>query len=113
MKKIEAIVRTNKFEQIRTGLARIGVPFFTLQEVKGYGLQKGEHITYRGSSYDADFIPRLKMEIFSPDDKVEDIVQTIMQYGRTGEIGDGKILVVDIERIYRIRTGDSDFKAVY
>jgi nitrogen regulatory protein PII len=113
MKKIEAIVRTNKFEQIRAGLADIGVPFFTLKEVKGYGLQKGEHITYRGSSFDSDFIPRLQMEIYSPDEKVEDIIQTILRFGRTGEVGDGKIVVVDIEAIYRIRTGDEGIKAVY
>jgi nitrogen regulatory protein PII len=113
MKKIEAIVRTNKFEEIRTGLAEIGVPFFTLMEVKGYGLQKGEHITYRGSSFDSDFIPRLQIEIFSTDEKVDKIIETILEFGKTGEIGDGKIVVIDIESIYRIRTGEKDIQAVY
>lgn len=113
MKKIEAIIRLNKFEAVRSGLADIGVPFFTLKEVKGYGLQKGQHLTYRGSSFDAEYIPRLQIEIFSPDEKVDKIIDAIHTSGHTGEIGDGKIIIMPIEKIVRIRTGETDINAVY
>ncbi|NNF22452.1 MAG: P-II family nitrogen regulator [Saprospiraceae bacterium] len=112
MKKIEAIIRLAKFEEIRAELASIGIPFFTLQEVKGYGLQKGNSITYRGSSYDSDYIPRLQLEIFTEDEKVEEVISTILHAGGTGEIGDGKIVVIDIEQIVRIRTGEVGASAI-
>ena len=103
MKKIEAIIRSKKFESVRKALASIGVKFFTLIEVKGYGLQKGEKITYRGSSYDSDFISRLRLDIFT----TEEIVDTIIDSAKTGEVGDGKISVSDVEKLYRIRNSDS------
>mgnify|MGYP001814754826 CR=1 FL=1 len=112
MKKIEAIIRTTKFDAVRDALARIGVNFFSLKDVKGYGLQKGETHMYRGADLGADYIPRLQMDIVTSSDKVEEIMTTIEQAGRTGNVGDGKIFVYDIERVVRIRTGERDKDAV-
>ena len=112
MKKIEAIIRLSRFEQIRSALAEIGVNFFTMQDVKGYGLQRGETLVYRGSTYDADFIPRLQLDILTEADKVEEIVETIIAAGRTGEVGDGKIIVLDVDQVIRIRTAERDAQAL-
>ena len=103
MKKIEAIVRLSCFERIRDALATIGVNFFTLTEVKGFGLQKGEQLMYRGSVYDADYIARLRIDIFCETEKVDEIIDTIVSAGRTGNVGDGKIVVMDLEHVVRIR----------
>ena len=112
MKKVEAIIRTQKFDSIRDALAEIGVRFFTLSEVKGYGLQKGKTLKYRGSSYGAEYTPRLQLGIIAPEDQVEAILKTIERSGKTGEIGDGKIIVLDIEKVVRIRTGEQDENAI-
>ena len=112
MKKVEAIIRSSKFEAVRKALASIGVNFFTFFEVKGYGLQKGSKVKYRGVAYDAGYIARLQLEILVSDDKVEDIVKVISEAGRTGVIGDGKIIVSSVEHVYRIRTGETDALAV-
>lgn len=112
MKKIEAIIRLSRFERVRDALAEIDIRFFTMTEVKGFGLQKGEHLTYRGSSYDADYIPRLQLEIVCPDEQVEGIVATLIAAAQTGKVGDGKILVVDVEQITRIRTGETGTEAL-
>ena len=112
MKKIEAIVRLNRFDRIRDALAEIGVKFFTLQEVKGFGLQKGKQMVYRGSVYDSDFIARLQINILTTDDKVDEIVNTIIESGRTGEVGDGKIVVIDLEHVVRIRTYEVGAEAI-
>ncbi len=112
MKKIEAIVRLSRFEKIRDALAQIGVNFFTLQEVKGYGLQKGEKMMYRGSVYDADYIARLQIDILTTEEKVEPIIHAIVGAGRTGEIGDGKIAVYDVEQVVRIRTFEKGQDAI-
>ena len=112
MKKIEAIIRLSRFESVRDALAAIDVNFFTLTEVKGFGLQRGEQLTYRGSVYDADYIARLQLDILAPIDKVEDIVGAIQASGKTGKVGDGKIIVYDIEGIVRIRTGERDESAI-
>ena len=106
MKKVEAIVRLSRFEDIRKELAEIGVPFFTMNEVRGIGLQKGETMVYRGSTYDADYIARLQINIYTTDDKVDDIIAAIAKAGRTGEIGDGKIAVLSMDSITRVRTGE-------
>ena len=106
MKKIEAIIRSKCFEKVREALALIGVKFFTLIEVKGYGLQKGEKITYRGSTYDSDFISRLRLDIFTTDEKADEIVDVIMDAAKTGDVGDGKIAVVNVDKLYRIRNKD-------
>lgn len=112
MKKIEAIVRFSKFEDIKEALESIGVNFFTFLEVNGHGKQKGDTVTYRGAVYDSGDIPRLKIEIIAPDAKVNEIIETLITTGRTGEIGDGKIFVSPVEQFVRIRTGERDKDAL-
>jgi nitrogen regulatory protein P-II 1 len=112
MKKIEAIIRSAKFEEVREALGKIGISFFTFMEVKGYGHQKGEHRVYRGTAYDIGYIARLKLEILVEEDKLETAVKTICESARTGEIGDGKIMVSSIEHVMRIRTGEVDSDAI-
>ncbi len=112
MKKIEAIIRLSSFEKVRDSLAKIGVNFFTLKDVKGYGLQGGEHYVYRGSSYDNDFIARLQLDILTTDEKVAEIVDAIISAGRTGKVGDGKITVFDVQQVTRIRTGETAGAAI-
>ncbi len=112
MKKIEAIIRLSRFEKVRDALASIGVRFFTLKDVKGFGLQKGETITYRGSTYDSDYIARLQLDILASDDMAESIIEAILSAGRTGEVGDGKITVFDVDQVVRIRTQETGAQAV-
>lgn len=112
MKKIEAIIRLSRFEKVRDALAEIDVNFFTLTEVKGYGLQKGEKLVYRGSSYDTDYIARLQLDILTTEERVDDIIAAIAKSGKTGEIGDGKIIVYDVEHVVRIRTGQVGAEAI-
>jgi len=112
MKKIEAIIRLSRFEAVRDALADIDVRFFTLSEVKGFGLQKGEKIVYRGSTYDSDYIARLQLDILTTDDKMDAIVDAIIQSGRTGEVGDGKIIVYDVQQVVRIRTSERNAAAI-
>lgn len=112
MKKIEAIIRMSKFETVKEALAKINVKFFTVQDVKGYGLQKSEKLIYRGASYDTEYIERIQMDIYSTDEKYQDIIEVLLKSGATGEIGDGKISVLPLETIYRIRNGEQDDKAL-
>lgn len=112
MKKIEAIIRLSRFEQIRDALAEIGVRFFTLTEVKGFGLQSSHKMVYRGSTYDSDYIARLQLDILCQNEKVDDIVSAILKSGRTGEVGDGKIIVYDVKHVVRIRTAETDAEAL-
>ena len=106
MKKIEAVIRSSKFTDVREALGEIGIKFFTFMEVKGYGLQKGAHVTYRGAAYDVGYIARLKLEILVEDEKVETAISAILDSGKTGEIGDGKVAVYPVEQLVRIRTGE-------
>ncbi len=112
MKKIEAIVRLQCFDEVRDALAMIGVEFFSLKEVKGYGLQKGETMVYRGSIYGKDYIARLQIDILATDEKADQIVKTILTSARTGEVGDGKVFVLDVEQVYRIRNGETGENAL-
>lgn len=112
MKKIEAIVRFSKFEDIKEGLQLIGINFFTFLEVKGHGLEKGDGIVYRGVPYDSGYIPRVKMELIVNDEQVDDVVEAIQKNGKTGKIGDGKIIISPIDSIIRIRTGETQKQAV-
>ena len=112
MKKIEAIIRLSRFDKIRDALALIGINFFTLQDVKGFGLQKGEKMVYRGSVYDADYIARLQIDILTTDDMVDAVVDAIISSGKTGEVGDGKIIVYDVQEVVRIRKGEKGSEAV-
>lgn len=112
MKKIEAVIRLSRFDAIRDALAAVGVNFFTLKDVKGFGLQKGKKMVYRGSVYDSSFIARLQLDIICTEDKVSEIVQTIAVAGKTGEVGDGKIVVLDVQRVVRIRTMEEGAAAI-
>lgn len=112
MKKVVAIIRATKFETVKEALSKVGVNFFTYYEVRGFGLEKGEHIVYRGAVYDMGYIARYKLEIITVEDKVSDIVSTIVQNAKTGEIGDGKIYVESLDSVYRIRTGEEGKSAV-
>ena len=112
MKKIEAIIRLNRFDAVRDALAEIGVRFFTLEQVKGYGLQQGEKMVYRGSVYGADYIARLQLNLLTTTDKVDLIVDTIAKSARTGEVGDGKISVYEVQHVVRIRTGETGEAAI-
>lgn len=106
MKKIEAIVRFSTFEDVKEALENIGVNFFTYLEVNGHGKQKGETVTYRGAIYDSGDIPRVQIEIVVREEKAQEVIDTILEHGSTGTIGDGKIIVTTIDEFYRIRTGE-------
>ncbi len=112
MKKIEAIVRLSKFDEIKDALAEIDVNFFTLKDVKGFGLEKGKTMTYRGSQYGPGFIARLQIDILTTAENVDQIIATIATAGKTGEVGDGKICVYNVENIVRIRTGEVAEEAI-
>ena len=105
MKKIEAIIKPFKLDEVKEGLAEIGNVGMTVSEVKGFGQQKGHTELYRGAEYEVDFIPKTKIEIVVSDEKVSSVLETIEQKAKTGKIGDGKIFVYDVAQIIRIRTG--------
>jgi len=112
MKRIEAIIKPFKLEDVKDALAEIGITGMTVLEVKGYGSQKGHSELYRGAEYVVDFLPKIKMEMVVSEDMVEKVTSTIVEVARTGKIGDGKIFVSDIEKIIRIRTGEEDNEAI-
>lgn len=112
MKKIEAIIRTAKFEEVHTALAKIGISFMTYAEVKGIGMEHAATQQYRGAAYDVGFIPRIKLEIAVSDDKVDKLVACLLDTANTGKVGDGKIFVYDIKDAYRIRTKEKGEKAL-
>ena len=112
MKKIVAIIRASKFEDVREALADAGVNFFTYYEVRGFGLEKSEVKVYRGAVYDMGFIARYKLEILVSEAMVDDAVNAILSKGKTGEKGDGKIYVTALEDVVRIRTGETGGDAV-
>ncbi|WP_206485386.1 nitrogen regulatory protein P-II [Thalassotalea sp. G2M2-11] len=112
MKKIEAIIKPFKLDDVREALGEIGVTGMTVSEVKGFGRQKGHTELYRGAEYMVDFLPKAKLEIVVPTDDVERCISTIMDVAQTGKIGDGKIFVTEVERVIRIRTGEEDAEAI-
>ena len=112
MKKIEAIIKPFKLEEVKDALAAIGIEGMTITEVKGFGRQKGHTEIYRGSEYTVDFLPKLKMEIVLPDDKVDATLTAIIGAARTGKIGDGKIFVLPLEQAIRIRTEEKGNSAI-
>ena len=112
MKRVEAVIKPFKLEDVKDALAEIGVTGMTVSEVKGYGRQKGHSELYRGAEYVVDFLPKIKMEMIVSEDMVEQTTSTIVEAARTGKIGDGKIFVSDIEKIIRIRTGEEDNEAI-
>jgi len=107
MKKIEAIIRPFRIDDVREALAEIGVKGMTLTEVKGYGRQKGHTELYRGSEYQIDFLPKIKLEVIVGDEVSEKVIETIMNAARTGQVGDGKIFVYPVDDVIRVRTGES------
>lgn len=112
MKKIEAIVKPFKMDEVKDKLNDIGVRGITVSEVKGFGRQRGHTELYRGTEYVVDFLPKTKLEIVVPDNLVEDVVQAILSVARTGRIGDGKIFVLPVEEVIRIRTGERGEDAI-
>ena len=112
MKKVEAIIKPFKLEEVKEALAEIGVEGMTVSEVKGFGRQKGHTEIYRGSEYTVDFLPKIKIEIVLPDDRADVAVKTIVKAAKTGKIGDGKVFVSAIEQAIRIRTEESGDQAV-
>ena len=107
MKKIEAIIKPFKLDEVKQGLAEIGTVGMTVSEVKGFGHQKGHTELYRGAEYEVDFIPKAKIEIVVPDEKVAAVLEIIERKAKTGKIGDGKIFVYDVAQTIRIRTGQT------
>jgi nitrogen regulatory protein P-II 1 len=112
VKKIEAIIKPFKMEDVREALAEIGVEGMTVSEVKGFGRQKGHTEIYRGSEYTVDFLPKVKLEIVITDELVSQAVNVITQSAKTGKIGDGKVFVSDVEEAIRIRTDERGAEAV-
>ena len=112
MKKVEAIIKPFKLDEVKDKLNQIGIKGITVSEVKGFGRQKGHTELYRGAEYVVDFLPKIKMEIVITDNQVEDVITTIMQAAQTGRIGDGKIFVIDLQETVRIRTGEGGEDAV-
>ena len=112
MKKIEAIIKPFKLDEVREALSEIGVSGLTVTEVKGFGRQKGHTELYRGAEYVVDFLPKVKIEIVVPDDAVETAIDSILKAAHTGKIGDGKIFVTAVEQVIRIRTGETGEAAV-
>jgi nitrogen regulatory protein P-II 1 len=112
MKKIEAILKPFKLDEVREALSEIGVSGLTVTEVKGFGRQKGHTELYRGAEYVVDFLPKIKVEVILSDELVDRAIETIVRAARTGKIGDGKIFVTSVEQVVRIRTGESGDAAI-
>jgi nitrogen regulatory protein P-II 1 len=112
MKKIEAIIKPFKLEEVKAALAALGIQGMTVTEVKGFGRQKGHTEIYRGSEYIVDFVPKLKLELVVSDAQVVPVVDSILKSAKTGKIGDGKIFVSTVESVIRIRTGETGEQAV-
>lgn len=112
MKKIEAIIKPFKLEEVKDALGESGIEGMTVSEVKGFGRQKGHTEIYRGSEYTVDFLPKIKLELVLPDERVEAAVNAIVGAAKTGKIGDGKIFVSDVAEAIRIRTGEKGEAAV-
>ncbi|MCH8493456.1 nitrogen regulatory protein P-II [Aliidiomarina sp.] len=112
MKKIEAIIKPFKLDDVRAALSDVGIAGMTVSEVKGFGRQRGHTELYRGAEYMVDFLPKVKLEIVVVDDDVERCIEAIIETAQTGKIGDGKIFVSAVERVIRIRTGEENEDAI-
>ncbi|HEY8553476.1 MAG TPA: P-II family nitrogen regulator [Burkholderiales bacterium] len=112
MKKIEAVIKPFKLDDVREALSEAGVTGLTVTEVKGFGRQKGHTELYRGAEYVIDFLPKVKIEVIVPDNQVDRCVEAIISAARTGKIGDGKIFVYPVEQVIRIRTGERGEEAI-
>jgi nitrogen regulatory protein P-II 1 len=112
MKKIEAIIKPFKLEEVKDALSELGIEGMTVTEVKGFGRQKGHTEIYRGSEYTVDFLPKIKLEVVLADSLLESAVKAIVNSAKTGKIGDGKIFIIDVDEAIRIRTEETGEKAV-
>jgi len=112
MKRVEAIIRHHRLEDVKDALAANGIQGMTVSEVRGFGRQRGRKETYRGAEYSVDFIPKVHVEVIVPERIVPDVVDTIVKAARTGNVGDGKIFVSDLAEVIRIRTGESGVEAL-
>ena len=112
MKLVIAIIKPFKIDDVRDALSGIGIQGMTVSEVKGFGRQKGHTEMYRGNEYAIDFVPKVKVELVVPDDKVRKVIETVMSKAQTGQMGDGKIFVTDLSEVIRIRTGETGGDAV-
>ncbi len=112
MKKVEAIIKPFKLDDVKEALTEIGIVGMTVTEVRGFGRQKGHSELYRGSEYTIDFLPKVKVEIVVPDSQISKVVETIVNAAKTGSIGDGKVFVLDVEESLRIRTGERGEAAI-
>ena len=112
MKKVEAIIKPFKLDEVKEALAEVGVQGLTAAEVKGFGRQKGHTEVYRGAEYVVDFLPKIKIEVVVPDDQVRQVVEAIVRAAKTGRIGDGKVFVLPVDEVVRIRTGEQGSDAI-
>jgi nitrogen regulatory protein P-II 1 len=112
MKMVEAIVKPFKLDEVKEALTKAGIQGMTVEEVKGFGRQKGHTELYRGAEYSVDFLPKVKIQILVGDDKAAEVVQVITEAAKTGKIGDGKIFVTNVEEVIRIRTGEKGPDAI-
>lgn len=112
MKKVEAIVRHFKLEDVKSAITDVGVHGMTVSEVRGFGRQKGHKETYRGAEYIVDFMPKVKLEVVVGDADVEKVLESVVRAARTGQVGDGKIFVSSVDQVVRIRTGEQDDEAL-
>ncbi|MFN3870050.1 MAG: P-II family nitrogen regulator [Aquificaceae bacterium] len=112
MKKVEAIIKPFKLDEVKDALVEIGIGGMTVTEVRGFGQQKGHTEIYRGTEYVIDFLPKVKIEVIVRDEDVEKVVQTIIKTAQTGRVGDGKIFIIPIEEVIRIRTGERGEQAI-
>jgi nitrogen regulatory protein P-II 1 len=108
MKLIKSVVRPNKVEEVKDALGKINIAGMTVTEVRGHGKQKGHMTIYRGKEYNVTLLPKMEIEVVVPDERVDEAVKAIIQAARTGEIGDGRVFVMPVERSYRIRTGEQE-----
>ena len=112
MKKIEAYIKPFKLDDVKTALAEVGVQGMSVSEVRGFGRQRGHSEVYRGAEYKVDFMPKIKIEVILPPESLEEAVEAILEGARTGQVGDGKIVISDLQEVIRIRTGESGENAV-
>ena len=112
MKKITAIIKPFRIEDVRQALADVGINGLTVSEVKGFGRQKGHSELYRGAEYQIDYVPKIQMELVVADENVERVCEAIIQSARTGKVGDGKLFITDVEKVIRIRTSETNSDAI-
>ena len=112
MKLVTAIVRPHAVDDIKSGLQEIGIDGLTLTEVRGYGRQRGHTEVYRGAEYTVEFVPKMRLEVLCTAERADEVVDTIVKHGQSGQVGDGKVFVTGVDRVVRIRTGEEDLDAL-